>query len=107
MVLRRDFQDILSVFIYTNLPVLMNPGNALRVVVSSSALPSTEPNPVLIIPPNVLEALQAASLDNFTSLGLPPDIGQIAKNFFANLPPLVNGDTSTTTVITEVPETNA
>jgi hypothetical protein len=91
MPLRPDFQSILAVFVYNNLPVLMNPANAFRVVITNNVTPiTTTPSgvPVLSIDPSLLQALQAASLDNFANLGLPPDIAEIAKQFFANLPPL-------------------
>lgn len=104
MPLRPDFQSILATFVYNNLPVLMNPANAFRVVITSTAAPTTATSevPVLVIDPGVLQALQAAALDNFASIGLPPDIGQIAKQFFANLPPLVNPSASTTVPVTAI-----
>lgn len=104
MPLRPDFQSILATFVYNNLPVLMNPANAFRVVITNNVtpIPATTSSgvPVLNIDPSLLQALQAASLDNFTSLGLPPDIAQIAKQFFANLPPLRNPSATVTVPVT-------
>jgi hypothetical protein len=106
MPLRPDFQSILATFVYNNLPVLMNPANAFRVVITNNVTPITTTRSgaaVLNIDPSLLQALQAASLDNFTSLGLPPDIAQIAKQFFANLPPLINPNASVTAPVTAAP----
>ncbi len=100
MALRSDFQVILQSFIYTNLPVLMNPSNAINVVIANQVI-TTNPTvaisvattinaaPVIIFPPQIVDALQTYVLDNFPDIGLPQDIQQVAKNFFANLPPLI------------------
>ncbi|MCE5284954.1 MAG: hypothetical protein LLG02_03765 [Pelosinus sp.] len=103
MPLRPDFQSILAVFVYNNLPVLMNPANAAHVVITNNVIPTTATAtgvPVLSIDPSLLQALQAASLNNFANLGLPPDIAQIAQQFFANLPPLNNPNAAVTVPIT-------
>ena len=127
-----DFQDVLTTFIYDNLPVLMNPTNALQVVVTNATTPAlptfppqpltpinpvtplTQPTvasglaadtstmPVIVISPDILQAIQAAALNNFTDLGLPADIEEIAKAFFANLPPLTTTNTQTTTTATNI-----
>ena len=68
--LKTDFQDILVAFIYANLPALTNP-------VDPGALDT------LVIPPEVQIALQVYVFNNFPNLGLPSDIQQIAKDFFA------------------------
>jgi hypothetical protein len=106
MPLRPDFQSILAIFVYNNLPVLMNPENAFQVVITNNVTPITSTKsgvPILSIDPSLLQALQAASLDNFMSLGLPPDIAEIARQFFANLPPLDKPNASTAVPITAVP----
>lgn len=106
-----DFHDILVVFVYNNLPILMNPANATNVVVSNSIVPTapttptsttapTSTTPVITIDPSLLQSLQAAALNNFTNLGLPLDIQQIAQNFFSNLPPSILSSTATTTATT-------
>ena len=100
MALRSDFQVTLQSFIYTNLPVLMNPSNAINVVIANqvitttptvaiSVAPTINAIPVIIFPPQIVDALQTYVLDNFPDIGLPQDIQQVAKNFFANLPPLI------------------
>lgn len=114
-----DFHDILVIFVYNNLPILMNPANARNVVVSTSIVPMTpttpttptstttlaSTTPVITIDPSFLQALQAAALNNFTNLGLPLDIQQIAQNFFSNLPPSILSSTATTTVVTSTAAT--
>ncbi|MBP2660210.1 MAG: hypothetical protein H6Q69_3242 [Firmicutes bacterium] len=81
----------------------MNPGNAMNVVVSNeiipttptvpltatSAVPTVATAPVLVITPETLKALQSYTINNFPDIGLPQDIAQIAKDFIANLPPLI------------------
>jgi len=73
----------------------MNPGNAANVVVSNDIIPTTPISPVstvdtlLIISPDLLKALQAYTVNNFPNIGLPQDIEQIAKDFIANLPPVI------------------
>lgn len=99
MDLKPDLQDALQTFIYSNLPVFMNPGNAVNIVVSNVVNPIVAtPNasvattistaPVLVISPELLEALQSYVINNFPDIGIPQDIQQIAKNFLANLPQL-------------------
>ena len=72
----------------------MNPANAINVVVTNTIIPTipttptTNTTPVVFITPEVLQALQSYTLDNFPTIGLPKDIQEIAKNFLANLPPL-------------------
>ena len=96
----------------------MNPANARNVVVSTSIVPTTptipttpttttpaSTTPVIAIDPSLLQALQAAALDNFTNLGLPLDIQQIAQNFFSNLPPSILSSTATTTAVTSTAAT--
>ncbi len=114
MPVKPDFHDILVVFVYNNLPILMNPANATNVVVSNSIVPTTpttpttqtptttlaSTTPVITIDPSLLQSLQAAALNNFTNLGLPLDIQQIAQNFFSNLPPSILSSTATTTAVT-------
>ena len=108
MTLKPDFQNSLQSFVYSNLPMLMNPTNARNVVVTNVIIstPATNTPPVLFISPEVLQALQSYTLNNFPDIGLPNDIQEVAKNFFANLPPLtlitptVATATTTTTVTT-------
>ena len=141
MALKPDFQDALQIFIYSNLPILMNPANAMNVVVSNEINPitpttpitptiantptaitpttaiatapiSTNPAigtaPILTISPQLLSALQSYAINNFPDIGIPRDIQQVAKNFIANLPPLlsitpniaVTGTVAMTTVTT-------
>ena len=57
--------------------------------VSISATPTIGIAPVLFFPPEIVEALQSYVLNNFPDIGLPQDIQQVTKNFFANLPPLI------------------
>ena len=113
MPLRSDFQNILEVFIYNNLPVIMNPASAQSAVftdqivptapikpttpirpitpitsaesVNSPALTSLSRPPVISITPQVVLALQTAALNSFSDLGLRPDLQQIAQIFFSNL----------------------
>ncbi|SFL35596.1 hypothetical protein [Pelosinus propionicus] len=116
MVLKSDFQDTLEFFIFSNLPILMNPGNAINVVVSNeiistipttpltptSAVPTVSTAPVLVITPETLQALQSYTINNFPDIGLPQDIAEIAKDFIANLPPLIpiNQNTAVTATVT-------
>lgn len=81
----------------------MNPSNAMNVVVTNDILPTapTTPTtpipaaptidtaPVIIISPEILKALQSYVVNNFPDIGLSQDIQQVAKEFFANLPPLI------------------
>ena len=126
MALKADFQDALQTFIYSNLPILMNPANARNVVVSNRIIPTTpststpgttitvstpsisaaqaiNAGPVLNIPPEIAEAIQYYVLNNFPNIGLPQDIQQIVKNFFANLPPLIPIAPNTVVPITAIP----
>jgi len=103
LALKPDFQDQLQIFIFSNLPLLMNPNNAMNVVVSNEIIPTTPTTPttptsatptidtasLIIISPDILKALQSYVLNNFPDIGLPQDIQQIAKSFLANLPPLI------------------
>jgi len=100
LALKSDFQDTMQSFIYSNLPILMNPSNAMNVIVSNDIIPTTpisptsttstiDTNPVIIISPEIVKALQSYTLNNFPDIGLPQDIQQIATDFFANLPPLI------------------
>lgn len=116
MALKPDFHETLLSFVYSNLPILMNPFNAHNVVVTNtiiptiptapttpisptpipiipttitSTTPTTNTSPVLFITPEVLQALQSYSLNNFPDIGLPNDIQEVAKNFLATLPPLI------------------
>lgn len=106
MALKVDFQNTLEIFVFSNLPVLMNITNAMHVVVSNTITPTTPTNPTipvstpintttitpiptLVITPDVLKAIQAYTLNNFPDIGLPQDIQEIAKEFLANLPPIV------------------
>lgn len=117
MALKSDFQDTLEFFIFSNLPVLMNSANAMNVVVSNeiiptaptppltsiSSTPTTATAPVLVITPETLKALQSYTINNFPDIGLPQDIAQIAKDFIANLPPLIPITPTTSVPITTVP----
>ena len=125
MALKPDFQDALQAFIYSNLPILMNPNNAKNVVISNNiffttAITATTPTvpipsisatqtistaPVIVIPPEFVEALQSYILNNFPNIGLPQDIQQVAKNFFANLPPIIPIARNTAVPVTAVPVT--
>ncbi|WP_425059147.1 hypothetical protein SCACP_38130 [Sporomusa carbonis] len=91
-----DWQDILITFIYTNLPVLMNPANAANVVITSTPEPTTSESNTLFISPGVLPALQTYVFNNFPELGLPSDIEEVAKDFFANLSPANISEITTT-----------
>ena len=95
MPLSPDFHDILEIFVYTNLPILINPLTAVATFTTTVGAPavatraittSTPTIPAKIFTPDVLVALQTSALDNFTALGLQPDLDEIAKVFFANLP---------------------
>ena len=107
MPIKPDFYNILTVFVYNNLPLLMNPTNVFLVtttpatpssIVDNTTLTSLATSNVITIDPNILQALQTAANNNFNSLGLPPDIQQIAANFFANLPSTVVNTKSTSAV---------
>lgn len=103
MALKPDFHETLQAFVYSNLPILMNPFNAHNVVVTNTIIPTiptapttpisptptTNTSPVIFITPEVLQALQSYSLNNFPDIGLPNDIQEVAKNFLATLPPLI------------------
>lgn len=130
MALKPDFQNALQTFIFLNLPVLMNPANAMNLVVSTTIIPTVPTIPItpitpmnptipigtvvptapvlsatltldadtdtvtvtaqpIFITPEVLEALKSYVVNNFPDLGLPQDIQQVAKEFFANIPPVV------------------
>ncbi|MBC8015334.1 MAG: hypothetical protein H7X79_06265 [Sporomusaceae bacterium] len=132
MALKPDFQNALQTFIFLNLPVLMNPANAMNLVVSTTIIPTLPTIPItpitpinptvpigtavptapvlstdqtldtdadteivtvtaqpIFITPEALQALQAYVVNNFPDLGLPQDIQQVAKEFFANIPPVV------------------
>ncbi|BBB92110.1 MAG TPA: hypothetical protein PKA28_05445 [Methylomusa anaerophila] len=109
MALKPDFENVLTVFVYLNLPVLMNPGNAINIVVSAVPIPTppttaTGTIQTLVISPDLLLALQTASLNSFTDLGLPKDIEEIAKNFFALLSPVISV-TATSTVVSSAATT--
>lgn len=132
-----DFRDVLTTFIYNNLSVLMNPTNAFQVVVTNTTTPTipafptqpvtpvnpvtpitqptvtagltvdTSTTPTIVISPEIIQALQAAVVNNFTDLRLPADIEEIAQEFFANLPPLIASNTQTTTTSTSNTAANA
>ncbi|GMB01228.1 hypothetical protein [Pelosinus sp. IPA-1] len=122
MALKVDFRNTLETFIFSNLPVLMNITNAMHVVVSNTVTPTTPttptipvstpidttvtPIPTIVITPDVLKAIQAYTLNNFPNIGLPQDIQEIAKEFLANLPPLVPVTQNTATTITTATSTN-
>jgi hypothetical protein len=120
LVLKSDFQDTLEFFIFSNLPVLMNSANAMNVVVSNEIIPTTPTAPLtpisptpttvtaplLVITPETLKALQSYTINNFPDIGLPQDIAQIAKDFIANLPPLIPiTPTTAVPITTTVPST--
>jgi len=121
--LSSDFQNILEVFIFTNLPVLTNPNAAKSVLFTNNIVPTTPTSPivpttpitpaspvtpttptstptVLFIPPEVALALQTAVLTNFNDLRLPRDIQNIAQAFFANLPPIPHTPVTPVTPVT-------
>lgn len=137
VVLKPDFQNTLRYFVYTNLPLLMNPDNARNIIVTNAIIPTTPTTPttpitpissapistivsvssttdttttvttsttstapVLTITPEVLQALQSYTLNNFPDIGLPTDIQEITKIFLANIPPLVLITPTTATPIT-------
>lgn len=111
LALKSDFQDTLEFFIFTNLPTLMNPTNAMNIVIApeifptlpttpTSATPTTATAPVIVIAPDILKALQAYILNNFPDIGLPKDIQQVAKQFIVNLPPLIPITSATSTTST-------
>lgn len=122
MALKVDFQNTLETFVFSNLPVLMNITNAMHVVVSDTITPTTPTNPTipvctpinttitpiptLVITPDVLKAIQAYTLNNFPDIGLPQDIQEIAKEFLANLPPIVPVTQNTATTLTTATSTN-
>jgi len=100
LALKPDIQNALQSFIFANLPILMNPSNALNVVISNDIFPTTptvpiSPTPtiatapVILLSPEIVKALQSYVVNNFPDIGLPQDIQQVAKEFFANLPPLI------------------
>ncbi len=94
----------------------MNPGNATNVVVSNeisttnpttpitptSAVPNISSAPVLVITPETLQALHSYTINNYPDIGLPQDIAEIARDFIANLPPLIpiNQNAAVTTTTT-------
>ncbi len=79
--IQSDWQDILTNFIYTNLPALMNPDS--RIVVSSTSLPNVPNTNTIVVTPEILIGLQAYVLNNFDNLRLPSDIQDVVKNFFS------------------------
>ena len=122
MALKVDFRNTLETFVFSNLPVLMNITNAMHVVVSDTITPTTPTNPTIpvstpidttitplptiVITPDVLKAIQAYTLNNFPDIGLPQDIQEIAKEFLANLPPIVPITENTATTLTTATSTN-
>jgi len=93
MVLQADFQNILQYFVYSNLPILMNPSNANHLIVTNTIIPTSptaDTTPVIVVTPDVLEAIKSYTINNFPDIGLPKDIQEIANNFFANLSPLIS-----------------
>jgi hypothetical protein len=98
--LPNDFQDVLEVFVYTNLTLIMNPLNATAL---ASTTTTTGTTTTITLPPGftpeLLTALQTAVLNHFTNLGLPADIEVLTREFFANLPP----STSTVTSLSPTP----
>jgi len=90
MVLQADFQNILQYFVYSNLPILMNPSNANYLIVTNTITPTADTTPVIVVTPDVLEAIKSYTINNFPDIGLPKDIQEIANNFFANLSPLIS-----------------
>ncbi|AIF53430.1 hypothetical protein [Pelosinus sp. UFO1] len=122
MALKVDFQNTLETFVFSNLPVLMNITNAMHVVVSDTITPTTPTNPTIpvstpidttitpiptiVITPDVLKAIQAYTLNNFPDIGLPQDIQEIAKEFLANLPPIVPVTQNTATTLNTATSTN-
>ena len=79
--IQSDWQDILTNFIYTNLPALMNPDS--RIIVSSTSLPNVPNTNTIVVTPEILIGLQAYVLNNFDNLRLPSDIQDVVKNFFS------------------------
>ncbi len=79
--IQSDWQDILTNFIYTNLPALMNPDS--RIIVSSTSLPNVPNTNTIVVTPEILTGLQAYVLNNFDNLRLPSDIQDVVRNFFS------------------------
>ena len=79
--IQSDWQDILTNFIYTNLPALMNPDS--RIIVSSTSLPNVPNTNTIVVTPEILIGLQAYVLNNFDNLRLPSDIQDVVRNFFS------------------------
>lgn len=79
--IQSDWQDILTNFIYTNLPALMNPDS--RIIVSSTSLPNVPNTNTIVVTPEILAGLQAYVLNNFDNLRLPSDIQDVVRNFFS------------------------
>lgn len=80
--IQTDWQDILTNFVYTNLPALMNPASRVTIV-SSTSLPAVPDTGTIVITPEILAGLQAYVLNNFDNLQLPSDIQDIVRNFFS------------------------
>ncbi|QDR82889.1 hypothetical protein [Sporomusa termitida] len=80
--IQSDWQDILTNFVYTNLPALMNPASRITIV-SSTSSPTIPDTSTIVVTPEVLAGLQAYVLNNFDNLQLPSDIQDIVRNFFS------------------------
>lgn len=81
-VLQSDLQDVLLTFVYTNLAAMMNPASSV-VVTTTNITNITSSNGTIVITPEVLMALKPYVLNNFSDLGLPQDIQDIVRQFFA------------------------
>ena len=67
MVLKADYQSILQVFVYSNLPTLMNPDNASHVVVTNAIIPTTPMTPTASTAPNTAMNTTAGTSTTSTS----------------------------------------
>ncbi|CUH95930.1 hypothetical protein P22_2018 [Propionispora sp. 2/2-37] len=80
MALSKDINDVLQVFVYSNL----------------AAIAANQP---IAVSPAVEQILQVPVLNNLGNIGLPPDIRQIAEDFFVNTTTAASTISTTSTVI--------
>lgn len=81
MALSKDINDVLQVFVYSNLAAIVT-------------------NQPIAVSPATEQILQVAVLDNLGNIGLSPDIRQIAEDFFVNLTTTTITTTATTITVT-------
>ncbi len=125
-----DAHNILEVFVYTNLNVIMSPTSTVAAAIptantatmtatattttpttATTATATTATTPATsTIPtfspgttPQLLSILQTFVLDHFTNLRLPRDIDVITREFFANLPAVTPTVTPTTPITPTTP----